>query len=249
MNVTGFFLKKAIHFSFFQSIKYRLEEKTPSLIFNNENMIDKAILFDNFQYTFEDELIQEISENGTYRKVEHGTELIDIGEYITRMPLLISGSLKVMREDKDGNEIFLYYLERGDTCAFALTCCMNKQKSEIRAICEEECEIVMLEVSFMERWLQKYPSWRAFVFLSYNTRLNEMLETIDSIAFMRMDERLLKYLTDKVKVTGSTIVSNTHQDIARELNTSRVVISRLLKQLERQGTVKIKRNQVEVLNF
>jgi CRP/FNR family transcriptional regulator len=101
----------------------------------------------------------------------------------------------------------------------------------------------------MDKWLQKYRSWRNFIFDSYQIRLNELMETLDSVAFLRMDERLLKYLNDKVKITGSTTLNSTHQDIASDMNTSRVVISRLMKQLEKQGKVKIGRNKLEVLNF
>ena len=126
---------------------------------------------------------------------------------------------------------------------------MNNQRSEIRAITEEDCEIIMIPTHFMEEWLIKYPTWRSYVFQSYNTRLNELLETIDSIAFLKMDQRLMKYLKDKVMVLGSTEINITHKEIAQEMNSSRVVISRLLKQLEKEDKIIIKRNQIELLNF
>ncbi len=212
-------------------------------------MINVQNLKEKYPILFEEELLNEISKQGMVKIIPEGKMLQDIGDYIKQMPLLVDGTIKIMREDDSGKEVLLYYLERGDTCAFALTCCMNNQRSEIRAITEEKCEVIMIPTHFMEEWLIKYPTWRSFVFQSYNTRLNELLETIDSIAFMKMDERLMKYLTDKVMVMGTTTLHITHKEIAQEMNSSRVVISRLLKQLEKEGKIIIKRNQIEILNF
>lgn len=212
-------------------------------------MINVQNLKDKYPMLFEEDLLSEISKQGIVKHVPEGKMLQDIGDFIKHMPLLIDGTIKIMREDNNGREVLLYYLERGDTCAFALTCCMNNQQSEIRAITEEDSEIIMIPTHFMEEWIVKYPSWRSYVFQSYNTRLNELLETIDSIAFLKMDQRLMKYLTDKVMVLGSTEISITHKEIAQEMNSSRVVISRLLKQLEKEDKIIIKRNQIEILNF
>ena len=126
---------------------------------------------------------------------------------------------------------------------------MQNRKSEIRAQTETESEVIRFPIDFMDIWMVKYKSWRVYVIESFNNRFEELLETIDSIAFMKMDERLHKYLIDKVKVTGDTCITNTHQEIASDLNTSRVVVSRLLKQLEKKGEIKIYRNKIEVLNF
>lgn len=212
-------------------------------------MINVQKLKEKYPILFEEDLLKEIAQQGMIRTIPAGKLLQDIGEYMKSMPLLVDGTIKIMREDNNGKEVLLYYLERGDTCAFALTCCMNNQLSEIRAITEEESEIIMIPTQFMEEWIIKYPTWRSFVFESYNTRLNELLETIDSIAFMKMDERLYKYLKDKVMVTGSTTLNVTHKEVAHEMNSSRVVISRLLKQLEKEEKIIIKRNKIEVLDF
>lgn len=212
-------------------------------------MISVQNLKDKYPILFEEELLNEISKQGLVKHIPEGQMLQDIGDFIKYMPLLIDGTIKIIREDDNGREVLLYYLERGDTCAFALTCCMNNQRSEVRAITEEECEIIMIPTHFMEEWLIKYPTWRSYVFQSYNTRLNELLETIDSIAFLKMDQRLMKYLKDKVMVLGSTDINITHKEIAQEMNSSRVVISRLLKQLEKEDKIIIKRNQIEILNF
>jgi CRP/FNR family transcriptional regulator len=205
-------------------------------------------LKDNYGHLFEEELINEINRTGTYRKVHEGHKLMEIGDYVKSMPLLISGVIKVLREDDDGDELLLYFLEHGDTCAMTLTCCMGHTRSEIRAIAETNTQLIMVPVQKMEEWLAKYGSWRNFVLQSYHNRLNEMLETIDSIAFLKMDERLLKYLKDKARVTHDNMISTTHQQIAYELHTSRVVISRLLKKMEKLGKIKLYRNQIKMID-
>lgn len=206
-------------------------------------------LQENYGFLFEDKLIDEIVECGKLKVIKAGDIIIDLGQKIEMMPIMISGVIKVMREDDDGDELVLYYLERGDTCAMTMTCCLGNTKSEIRAIAEIDSEIVVVPTNKMDDWMVKYPSWRSYVFESYNSRLSEMLEAIDSLAFMNMDERLSKYLSDKVKVLGSTEIETSHQDIAYDLNSSRVVVSRLLKKMEKDGKLKIKRNRIEVLEF
>lgn len=196
---------------------------------------------------FEPALIDEIATIATITDFEEGDTLIEINEYIRRMPLLLNGAIKILREDRDEGELLLYFLEKGDTCAMTLACCMGDTRSEIRAIAETSGTVAMLPVAKMEEWLGKYRSWRNFVFTSYNKRLSEMLSAIDNLAFMKMDERLLHYLYEKAKVNHSNTVSNTHQEIAYELNTSRVVVSRLLKALENDGIIKLNRTTIDIL--
>lgn len=209
----------------------------------------KEILKQAYGYIFEEELLDEIEKVAIYKEFKADDYLIEIGDYIKTMPLLLEGAIKILREDDDGDELLLYFLERGDTCAMTLTCCMGHSKSKIRAIAETDGTLIMIPIEKMEEWLTKYKTWRNFVFDSYNIRLKEMLEAIDTLAFMNLDERLYKYLTDKAKVLGNTEINNTHQQIAYELHTSRVVISRLLKSLEMQGKIKLHRNKIEVLEL
>ena len=209
----------------------------------------KEILDNAYGFIFEEDLLTEIEKVSLYKEFKADDYLIEIGDYIKNMPLLLEGAIKILREDDKGDELLLYFLERGDTCAMTLTCCMGKTKSKIRAIAETNGALLMIPVQKMEEWLTKYKTWRNFVFDSYNIRLQEMLEAIDSLAFMNLDERLYKYLTDKVKVLGNTEIHNTHQEIAYELHTSRVVISRLLKSLELNKKIKLHRNKIEVLEF
>ena len=209
----------------------------------------KDILSQAYGYIFEEALIDEIVKVATYKEFKADDYLIEIGDYIKTMPLLLEGAIKILREDENGDELLLYFLERGDTCAMTLTCCMGQSKSRIRAIAETNVAMVMIPVEKIEEWLTKFKTWRNFVFDSYNIRLMEMLEAIDTLAFMNLDERLYKYLTDKAKVIGDTEIHTTHQVIAYEMHTSRVVISRLLKALELQGKIKLHRNKIEILQF
>lgn len=198
---------------------------------------------------FEDALINEIIEVGTYREVAAGSRIMEIGDYVRSIPLLLSGAIKILREDEDGDELLLYYLEPGDTCSMTLACCMGDSRSEIRAIAETDTELIMIPMRKMEEWTANYRSWRNFVFESYHSRLNELLSTVDSIAFKNMDERLVEYLKEKSRITNSNSLYNTHQEIAYELHTSRVVVSRLLKKLEHLGRISLRRNHIELLNL
>lgn len=196
---------------------------------------------------FEKKLIEEMTSVARLVEFKEGDVLIDIGNYIKTMPLLIDGAIKIMREDFDAGELLLYFLEKGDTCSMTLSCCMGDKKSEIRAVAENDGLVAMIPVSKMEEWLGKYKTWRTFVFESYNNRFNEMLAAIDNIAFMNMGERLYNYLMDKSKIDNSRTILKTHQEIANELNSSRVVISRLLKAMENDGKVRLNRNNIELL--
>jgi len=206
-------------------------------------------LTEAYSFIFEKELIEEMAEVGHLKSIKEGEKIIEIGDYVTYMPLLISGAIKILREDKDGDELLLYFLERGDTCAMTLSCCLGETKSEIRAVAEKETEIIMIPIEKMEDWIAKYKTWRHFVFESYHSRLTEMLDTIDAIAFLNMDERLMRYLQDKAKINQNELLQVTHQDIAYDLHTSRVVISRLLKKLKLEGKIELQRNSIKVLSL
>lgn len=208
----------------------------------------RELLHQTYGQFFEPNLIDEIAQVATLKDFNEGDVLIDFGDYIKKMPLLISGAIKILREDFDEGELLLYFIEKGDTCAMTMACCIGDAKSEIRAIAETKGQVVMIPVNFMEEWLGKYKSWRNYVFNSYNNRLKEMLSAIDNLAFMNMEERLVSYLSEKSKINDTSEIKNTHQEIAYDLNTSRVVISRLLKALENQGKIKLHRASIEILS-
>lgn len=206
-------------------------------------------LRDYYSVVFEPELLEEIIQVGTFKKLKENELLIDLGGKMNAIPLLLNGAIKIVREDKNGDEILLYFLERGDTCAISFASGLANVKSRVRAITEKESEIIFIPLEKLDEWLIKYKSWRNFVIDSYNVRMNEMMETIDTLAFMKMDQRLYKYLCDKAQILRETSLHTTHQEIAYDLNTSRVVVSRLLKQLEISGKIKLFRNRVDVLVF
>ena len=208
-------------------------------------MLEKE-LRDAYHFIFEEELIQEIIKFGALKEVKAGETIINIGEYVKSMPLLLEGAIKILREDKDGDELLLYFLERGDTCAMTLSCCLGQTRSEIRAIAEKDTRLVMIPIEKMEEWTSRFKSWRNFVFESYHSRLSEKLDTIDTIAFLHMDERLMRYLQDKAKINRNEQIQVTHQEIAYDLHTSRVVVSRLLKKLELEGKIGLQRNSIMV---
>ncbi|KUF45409.1 Crp/Fnr family transcriptional regulator [Myroides marinus] len=196
---------------------------------------------------FEEKLLDEIIEVSTIKDFKEGEKLMEIGEYIKKIPLLLEGAIKIIREDQREGEIVLYFIEEGDTCAMTLTCCLGETKSQVRSIAERDGSVVMVPVSKMDEWLVKYKSWRNFVLNSYNNRMNEMLTAIDSLAFMNMEERLCNLLRNKAKIYNSRFINNTHQELADELNTSRVVISRILKTLENEGIIQLNRKYIELL--
>ena len=207
----------------------------------------KDLLTATYGTLFEEKLIDEIAAVSLLRDFKQDDVLIDFGDYIKKMPLLITGAIKILREDFDEGELLLYFIEKGDTCAMTMACCMGETKSEIKAVAETDGTVIMIPIYKMEEWLGKYKSWRTYVFNSYNNRLKEMLTAIDNLAFMNMDERLLKYLHEKVKINHSKEIHNTHQEIAYDLHTSRVVISRLLKALENEGRIKLHRASIEFI--
>lgn len=209
----------------------------------------KDKLIENYSYILEHELLEEILLSGKLKSVKEGEILIDLDEPIKFIPLLLSGAIKISRLDDEGDELLLYFIEKGDVCAMTLTCCIGQSKSEIRAVAETDTEVILIPVENMNLWLQKYNSWRTFVFESYNNRFTEMLHSIDSLAFMNMHERVMRYLRDKVIVSKDSMLSTTHQDVAYDLHTSRVVISRILKSLERDNKIILHRNRIEVLAF
>ena len=207
----------------------------------------KDLLHQIYGTILEEALLNEIEEVAILKEFKEGDVIIDFGDYIKKMPLLLSGAIKILREDFDEGELLLYFIEKGDTCSMSMACCLGETKSEIRAVAETDGQVIMIPIMHMELWLGKYKSWRNFVFASYNNRLKEMLTAIDNLAFMNMDKRLLNYLIEKAKINTTKEISTTHQEIAYDLNTSRVVISRLLKALEKMGKIKLHRAYIELL--
>jgi CRP/FNR family transcriptional regulator len=207
----------------------------------------KDHLTEHFNNVFENKLINEIAQHGIYKTYKKGEMLIDIGDEMTHIPLILNGLIKVLREDQHEDEILLYFLEEGDTCAISFVNCINQSKSMFRASVEEDTECILFPVNKIEDWITKYNSWRVFIIDSYHNRLLELGDAIRSLAFLKLDDRVYKYLAKQVDLKHSGKLSITHQEIANDLHTSRVVVSRLLKALEHEGKIKLGRNKIDVL--
>lgn len=204
----------------------------------------EQLIKDSLGYLLEDALIEEIIHTGQLREVYADDIILNVGDKMKMIPIVLKGSIKISRENEAGDELLLYYIEGGDTCAMTLQCCVRQSSSEIKATSMENSLLLMIPIEMMEKWLDKYKSWREYILNSYHTRLTELMETVDAIAFMRLDKRLLKYLVDQAKLLGSLEIKHTHKQIAEDLHSSRVVISRLLKQLEIKGKIKLHRNKI-----
>lgn len=199
-----------------------------------------------YKSLFEAAFIDEILEVSEYTELKKGELLIDIDDEMTHIPLILSGVVKIIRKENT-KELSLYYLQKGDTCAISFANCINNKKSIFKGVVEEDVEMFLLPVNKIDEWLVKYNSWRYYIIDSYHFRLLEMVGSIDNLAFLKMKDRVLNYLIGKLHTTNLTIVDATHQDIANDLNTSRVVVSRLLKELEKDGEILVKRHKIEVL--
>ncbi len=198
-------------------------------------------------YSFESNLIQEFKDTGFLLKIEKDEYVMSPSNPIKYVPFVIEGLLKVYRNNDVNSRVLLYYLEKGETCSMSITCCLEEKPTSIQVVAEEDSQIWMIPNSNLDKWVTKYASFRRFIFSSYQIRFNELIETIDSLVFTNMEERLIKYLLDTKQATGSFEINKTHQQIADELSTSRVVISRLLKKIETDGRIEQNRNKIEIL--
>lgn len=201
-----------------------------------------------FASIFENDLINEIIAVGEIHSLKEGDVIMDYGKSIHFMPIILSGTIRVMRKDEEDREIILYYLSDSESCAMAYACCMEAKRSEIKAIAEDNVELISIPHNKLDEWLFKYPSWKSYVFSSFTHRFNELLKSLESVAFHKLDERLVNYLKNKAKVSGKTSILLSHNQIAEEMGTSRVVISRLLKQLENDKKLILYRNEIKLLS-
>ncbi len=206
----------------------------------------KKLIKDNFP-NFNQLLLDEIEKNATIKEFNAGEVLIRSGQYIKNTVLVLKGKIKIYREDDDGNEFFMYYLQPGQACAISMICATKNETSAIMAKVVEDAEVIMLPLPLMEKWMAQHRSWYEFVIETYRNRFEEVLEVVDNIAFKAMDERLIYYLNKHKEVSKSKDIKLSHQEIANELNTSREVISRLLKKMEQQGLVNLHRNHIELI--
>ena len=212
-------------------------------------MISAELVHRKFPFFADQRLMLDIAESGKEYHFNAGDLVVDYGVPIPFIPLILEGSLRIVRRDEEDHEILLYYLDSGQTCATSLTCCMNNVTSEVEAIAEEDVRLIGIPARKADEWFDKYPEWKAFVMNTYKYRFDELLDTINGIAFTQLDKRLIKYLKNKAKIHDSNALHTSHQEIATDLNSSREVISRLLKQLERDGKIKLSRNTIDLIDL
>ncbi len=191
-------------------------------------------------------LIDEINRFSRVKAIKRDTLLMSPGDDIHFVPIVQKGVLRIVRQNEDGKEIFLYYLYPGQTCAMAINCCQAHKKSMVKAIAEEDTEILQIPVNMVEEWF-KYPEWKTFINNTYGSRFAELIEVIDLIAFSNMDKQVLHYLQERAKASGSKALFITHQQIADELHTHREAVSRLLRTMEQKDILRLGRNTIELL--
>jgi CRP/FNR family transcriptional regulator len=191
-------------------------------------------------------LRETIARIGIVREVPAGETLIRSGQFLKFTMLVAEGRIRIYREGETGGEIFMYDLEPGSACALSMICAASAKESQVMGKAETDAVVIMLPIGEMENLMREYKSWYRFVVESYRTRFEELLEVLDSVAFHNMDERLQHYLAKQSATTGSSALKLTHQEIAADLNSSREVISRLLKKMEQRGLVQLNRNVIEI---
>jgi CRP/FNR family transcriptional regulator len=190
-----------------------------------------------------------IAEQGDLVEVTAGTVILDVGHRISAVPLLLKGSIKVLRIDPQGREILLYYIKPGECCAMTLSSSLKKGLSMVRAITQTDVSVVLLPVRALLDFRIAFPSWNDFIVDSFTRRFDEMVDLIDDLTFHRVDYRLKKFLSERAVLLGNQELHLSHQEIANDINTSREVVSRLLKRLEREGIVRLHREKILLLQM
>ena len=214
---------------------------------NNNQLILKEKFIKYFSSILEEDLMNEILEVGHFDTIAAGELLVDVGDNLTHIPLIFKGSVKIIRHINEDGELVIYYLKTGDTCAISFINCIESKKSVFEGVVESDLEACFIPLDKVDDWLVKYKSWRRYIIDSYHFRLMEMLESIDGLAFNSLEERTLTYLTHMSERSNENVLHITHQEIASDLNTSRVVISRIMKELQKEGKIVSSRNKIELI--
>lgn len=209
----------------------------------------RHLLRTRFPDIIEPDLIDDILRESQVLDAPAGATILEVGSTIAVIPLALDGVVKVSRIDENGNELFLYYIQPGETCAMTLSACLHEERSLVRATAEEDCRILAIPAQRMAHWQNLFASWRRFIVLAYESRFHEVMHTIDRIAFQHLDDRLVTLLQTKARVLGTKTLHLSHQNLADELHATREVVSRLLKQLEKQGKLALFRNRIEIISL
>ena len=196
---------------------------------------------------FQSLLKDEVSTYGQLKKFPAGSVIQQEYSYIKSIPLVLNGSLKVMRTDTNGHEILLYYITPGESCIMSFLGGIHNETSKVKAIVEEDAEILFIPVEKASEWVKKFPEWSDFIFRLYHKRFEELLTAVNAIAFQKLDTRLLQLLKQKAELYQSKEIKITHQQLADELGTAREAVSRVMKQMENEGLVQLSRNKITLL--
>ena len=195
------------------------------------------------------ELLSEMQDIAMPKKISETVTLLHPGDSIQGIPLVLSGNIRVIRNDPSGKEILLYHIAPGETCIMSVFACKNDTPSEIWAVADAYTELLFIPSKFVNLWQTQFHDWRDYILTLYHQRFEELIQVVSELAFKRVDERLLEWLTTRTKLKETQLIEVTHQQIADELGTAREVVSRLLKQLEQEGEVRLGRGKIEVLRF
>lgn len=194
-------------------------------------------------------LLEQISEFSEVKEVQAGEVLVRTGQHLSSAMIVLRGAIKIYREGEEGSEFFLYYLQSGQACAMSMSCLRHQEQSQVMGVAVEDSEVLMVPMAKVNQWVREYKSWQEFVINTYRGRFEEILDVLDSVAFRGMDERLEFYLRKEAQKAKSTVLHISHQSIANDLNTSREVVSRLLKKMEQRDMLNLQRNHIELLDF
>lgn len=193
------------------------------------------------------ELRKRLEQYGIVKTFSEGDPILNENAYIRAIPIVLQGSIRVMRTDEDGKEILLYYIRPGESCIMSFLGGLHQDTSKVKAIAEEETEVLLAPVDKVSLLIKEFPEWLDYIFRLYHKRFEELLEVVNAVAFKKMDERLLNLIRRKCEISQTKTLSVTHEQLANELGTARVVVSRLLKQMEDEGLVKLGRNKIILL--
>lgn len=204
--------------------------------------------FDNLkEFNTSPEIKEKLYKYGTIKKIPEGNIIVDENDTIYSIPIVLTGSINVYRSEEDGRELLLYDIKSGESCIMSFLGGIHQDTSKIRAITEEETEILFIPINRVSQLIKEYPEWLDYIFRLYHKRFEELLEVVNTVAFKKMDERILNFIQKKCSNSASKVIQITHEQIANELGTSRVVVSRLLKQMEEEGLVLLGRNKITLV--
>lgn len=193
------------------------------------------------------DLISKLYQSSIRKNYPVGSVILNENASIRSIPIVTKGTLKVIRTEEDGREILLYYIRSGESCVMSFLGGMHNETSKVKAEVEEEAEILFLPIDKVNLFIKEHPEWLDYIFRLYHKRFEELLEMVNAVTFKKVDERLLGLLQKKQEVMGSKTLNITHEQLANELGTARVVVSRLLKQLEELGRVRLGRNKITLV--